>query len=110
MDVLNIWAEFIYGPLLEDRTRGIQEESGLYGATVAGKVHRELRRLGGAAPPREFVLMDRAAIGLGSVFMHLRAEINWHRIFHDLIENFDADALKRRQKRALEAANVPEAV
>ncbi len=110
MDVLNIWAEFIYGPLLEDRTRGIQEERGLYGATVAGKVHRELRRLGGVAPPREFVLMDRAAIGLGSVFMHLRAEINWHRMFHDLIENFDAGALKKRQKRALKAAGVPDAL
>lgn len=110
MDVLNIWAEFIYGPLLEDRMRGIQEESGLYGAKVAGKVHRELRRLGGVTPPREFVLMDRAAIGLGSVFMHLRAEINWHRMFHELIEKFDAGALKRRQKRALKAAGVPEAL
>ena len=110
MDVLNIWAEFIYGPLLEDRTRGIQEERGLYGATVASKVHRELRRLGGVTPPREFVLMDRAAIGLGSVFMHLRAEINWHRMFHDLIENFDAGTLKKRQKRALKAAGVPDAL
>jgi predicted unusual protein kinase regulating ubiquinone biosynthesis (AarF/ABC1/UbiB family) len=109
MDVLNIWAEFIYGPLLEDRMRGIQEESGLYGAKVAGKVHRELRRLGGVTPPREFVLMDRAAIGLGSVFMHLRAEINWHRVFHELIENFNAGALMRRQRLALEAAGVPEA-
>ena len=109
LDVLNIWAEFIYAPLLEDRSRGIQEESGLYGARVAGKVHRELRRLGGVTPPREFVLMDRAAIGLGSVFMRLRAEINWHRLFIDLIGDFDAAALARRQKRALKAANVPEA-
>ena len=110
MDVLNIWAEFIYAPLLEDRSRGIQEEGGLYGARVAGKVHRELRRLGGVTPPREFVLMDRVAIGLGSVFMRLRAEINWHRLFNDLIEDFDAAALGRQQKRALKAAGVPEAV
>jgi len=54
------------------------------------------------------VFMDRAAIGLGSVFMHLKAEVNWHRLFHDLVDDFDAGALARRQKRALRAAGVPE--
>src|SRR3546814_14005787 len=69
-----------------DLVKRIQDsESGLYGAQVAGRVHRELRALGGVVPPREFVFMDRAAIGLGSVFVHLRAEINWHRLFHDQI-------------------------
>ena len=34
--------------------------------------------------------MDRAAVGLGSVFMHLRAELNWYKLFHELIENFSA--------------------
>ena len=38
--------------------------------------------------------MDRAAIGLGSVFLHLRAEINWSRLFHGLIEGFDAEAVE----------------
>ena len=110
IDVLNIWAEFVYAPLMEDKVQKIQEsESGMYGARVANKVHRELRRLGGVTPPREFVLMDRAAIGLGSVFMHLRAEVNWHRMFHDLIGDFDVDALAARQKAALAAARVPEA-
>ena len=33
--------------------------------------------------PREFVFMDRAAIGLGGVFLHLRAELNFHRLFND---------------------------
>ena len=70
-------------------------------------MHRELRRLGGVRPPREFVLMDRAAIGLGSVFMHLRAEINWHRLFHDLIADFDADTLAARQAEAMKTAGVP---
>ncbi len=109
LDTLNLWAEFVYAPLLEDRARAIQEtDGGMYGARVAGKVHRELRRLGGVTPPREFVLMDRAAIGLGSVFLHLKAEINWYRLFHELIEDFDAAALARRQKKALKAAGVPE--
>ena len=59
-------------------------------------MHRDIRRLGGVTPPREFVFMDRAAIGLGSVFMHLKAEINWHRLFHELIDDFD----ERRTGRA----------
>ncbi len=108
IDTLNLWASFLYGPLLEDRPRPIEgSNSRVYGAEVAGKVHRELRRLGGVRPPREFVLMDRAAIGLGSVFMHLRAEINWHRLFHDLIADFDAGALEKRQAAAMEKAGVP---
>ena len=107
IEVLNIWAEFLYAPLLQDRVQRIQEsESGLYGATVAARVHRELRRVGGVRPPREFVLMDRAAIGLGSVFMRLRAEVNWHRLFHGLIDGFDVDALAARQSAALEAAGL----
>lgn len=108
LEVLNIWARFLYGPLLSDKVRTIQEESesGLYGARIAGKVHAELRRLGGIRPPREFVLMDRAAVGLGSVFMHLKAEINWHRLFHDLIDDFDIDGMKARQDAALTAAGL----
>jgi predicted unusual protein kinase regulating ubiquinone biosynthesis (AarF/ABC1/UbiB family) len=110
IDVLNLWARFVYAPLMEDRTRRIQEtNSGVYGREVVEKVHGELRRLKGVRPPREFVLMDRAAIGLGSVFLHLKAEVNWHRMFHDLIEGFDADALGARQAAALEAASVPHA-
>ena len=109
IDILNHWARFLYGPLLEDRIRPIQEEaSGIYGAEVASKVHAELRRLGGITPPREFVLMDRAAIGLGSVFMHLKAEINWHQMFHELIADFDVKALGRRQKRLLKQVGIDE--
>jgi len=102
IDVLNRWAGFVYGPLLEDRTRRIQEKSsGVYGREVAESVHADLRRLGPVKPPREFVFMDRAAIGLGSVFLHLGAEINWHRLFRELIEGFDVKELDRRQKKLL---------
>ena len=58
-------------------------------------------------PPREFVLMDRAAIGLGSVFLHLQAEINWHRLFHELIADFDEKNLAKRQASALKAQELP---
>jgi len=105
--VLNRWAGFVYGPLLEDRPRRIQESaSGAYGAKVAAEVHAELRRLGPVKPPREFVLMDRAAVGLGSVFLHLKAEVNWHRLFHGLIEGFDVKALAKRQAKALKQAGL----
>ena len=110
IEILNRWAGFVYAPLMEDRSRAIAEtNSGVYGREVAEGVHAELRRIGGVRPPREFLLMDRAAIGLGSVFLHLRAEINWHRLFHDLIADFDVAALGRRQAAALRAAEVPQA-
>ncbi|MFN4312522.1 MAG: ABC1 kinase family protein [Ferrovibrio sp.] len=109
IDTLNLWAEFVYAPLLEDRPRRIQEmeSSGLYGREVAEQVHRKLKELGGVTPPREFVFMDRAAIGLGGVFLHLKAEINWHRLFHDLIAGFDVKTLEKRQKAALTSAGLP---
>jgi predicted unusual protein kinase regulating ubiquinone biosynthesis (AarF/ABC1/UbiB family) len=108
LDVLNLWAEFVYAPLLEDRKRLIQEGGGtMYGAHVAARVHRELHKLGGVKPPREFVLMDRAAIGLGSVFTHLSAEVNWHRLFQDLIGDFDVTTLRKRQATAMKKAKVP---
>jgi len=103
LEVLNVWARFLYRPLMEDKVQKIQEtDNGQYGAQVAGKVQKELSRLGGVQPPREFVLVDRAAIGLGSVFMHLKAEVNWHRQFHELIDGFDAAKLEQRQAAALE--------
>jgi hypothetical protein len=110
IETLNLWAAFVYAPLLEDRPRLIEEtNSGNQGRRVVFNVQRRLREIGGVTPPREFVLMDRAAIGLGSVFMHLHAEINWHRLFMDLIRDFDLDALTHRQTEALEAQGLPPA-
>ncbi|MBI5162979.1 MAG: AarF/ABC1/UbiB kinase family protein [Magnetospirillum sp.] len=107
VEVLNIWAAFVFAPLLENRKRAIEEtNSGVYGREVAEKVHRRLREVGGVTPPREFVLMDRAAIGLGSVFLHLRAEVNWYEVFHDLAADFDVAALAARQSEALAAVGL----
>jgi predicted unusual protein kinase regulating ubiquinone biosynthesis (AarF/ABC1/UbiB family) len=110
--VLNRWARFVYGPLLDDRIRPIQErargaKAEPEGPRLVDSVHRDIRRLGGIAPPRAFVFMDRAAIGLGSVFLHLKAEINWHRLFHELIDDFDEAVLARRQRAALDRSGVP---
>lgn len=110
MAVLNEWARFLYEPLTQDRVRRIQEDDDpQFGRAVAQRVHAGLKRTGGVRPPREFVLMDRSAIGLGGVFLRLRAELNWHRLFNDLIADFDADALAARQAAALETAGVPAA-
>ena len=108
MAVLNQWAAFVYEPLLDDRVRRIQENGdSQYGRSVAEKVHAGLRTTGGVRPPREFVLMDRSAIGLGSVFLRLRAEQNWSRMFHELIEGFNTEEVAARQARALAEAGVP---
>jgi predicted unusual protein kinase regulating ubiquinone biosynthesis (AarF/ABC1/UbiB family) len=109
IETLNLWANFVYGPLLEDRSRRIREDdaAGVYGRDVAEKVHRGLRELGGVQPPREFVFMDRAAIGLGGVFMHLNAEVNWYREFHQLIDDFDLAKMRRRQSRLLKNFDLP---
>ena len=102
LEVLNKWAEFIYSPLMEDKVQKIQQsDSGIYGAQVAAEVHKELKKLGGVKPPKEFVFMDRAAVGMGSVFMHLKAEVNWHKIFHSLIKNFEIKKMKTRQQKIL---------
>ena len=101
LDTLNMWAAFVYAPLLEDKPRAIQDEGSRYGAKVASRVHARLRELGGVTVPREFVFMDRAALGLGSVFLHLRAEVNWHRIFHGMIDGYTEEALAGRQAQAL---------
>ncbi len=110
MAVLNEWAKFLYEPLIEDRVRRIQEaDDPQFGREVAERVHAGLQRTGGVRPPREFVLMDRSAIGLGSVFVRLRAELNWHRMFQGLIADFDTASLAARQSAALAEAGVPAA-
>jgi predicted unusual protein kinase regulating ubiquinone biosynthesis (AarF/ABC1/UbiB family) len=106
--VLNGWARFLYEPLLDDRVRRIQEnEDGQYGRAVAEGVHTGLKSIGGVRPPREFVLMDRSAVGLGSVFLRLKAELNWSRLYHEVTADFNEAAVAQRQADALAAAGVP---
>src|SRR5882724_5080869 len=105
--VLNRWAAFLYGPLMDDRPRRLTEGMAEgFGRDMAQNVFGELRRMGGVRPPREFVFMDRAAIGLGSVFIHLRASINWHQLFESLIDDFDIETLAARKQSALVEAGL----
>jgi len=109
IDTLNIWARFIYGPLLDDREREIADGTtpGQYGRKEAFTVHKALKEKGPVKVPREFVFMDRAAIGLGGVFLHLRARLNWHTMFNDTIRGFVLEDVGARQKAAFAAAGVP---
>src|SRR5262245_52036400 len=109
IDTLNIWARFIYGPLLDDREREIADGTtpGQYGRKEAFTVHKALKEKGPVKVPREFVFMDRAAIGLGGVFLHLGARLNWHDMFNDTIRDFTLEEVGARQKAAFAAAGVP---
>jgi len=110
IDILNIWAKFIYGPLLDDRVRTIADgvKPSEYGRREAFRVHRALKEKGPVTPPQEFVFMDRAAIGLGGVFLHLNAQLNYYRLFNEAIEQFSTARVAERQAAALAVAGLSE--
>lgn len=109
IEILNIWARFIHEPLLDDRERFITEgiSPAEYGRKEAFAVHKGLREKGPVKVPREFIFMDRAAIGLGAVFIHLNAKLNYYRLFNETIENFDMETVSERQRVVFSASNVP---
>jgi predicted unusual protein kinase regulating ubiquinone biosynthesis (AarF/ABC1/UbiB family) len=111
IDALNIWARFIYGPLLDDRVRSLADgiKPSEYGRREAFRVHQALKQRGPVTVPREFVFMDRAAIGLGAVFLHLRAELNFYRLFNEAIEDFAIRRVGDRQAAALAAVGLDKA-
>ncbi|MFZ4532128.1 MAG: ABC1 kinase family protein [Alsobacter sp.] len=108
IDILNIWARFIYGPLLDDRVRTIADKvkPSEYGRREAFTVHKALKEKGPVTVPQEFVFMDRAAIGLGGVFLHLRAELNFHRLFDAAVADFSLETVRQRQADALVAVGL----
>jgi predicted unusual protein kinase regulating ubiquinone biosynthesis (AarF/ABC1/UbiB family) len=106
IEIITQWAKLLYEPLLDDRRRVIQEtHTGSKGWEVAAQVHAQLHRVGGIRPPREFVFMDRAAVGIGSVLIRLQAQANWHQLFESLIESFSVTQVVELQHVILAAAN-----
>jgi predicted unusual protein kinase regulating ubiquinone biosynthesis (AarF/ABC1/UbiB family) len=103
VEALTIWARFIYAPMLDDRVRTAADgvAPGQYGRKEIIQVKDALQAHGPVRPPREFVFMDRAAIGLGAAFLHLKAELNFYKLFNAQIEGFEADAVAARQAQAL---------
>jgi predicted unusual protein kinase regulating ubiquinone biosynthesis (AarF/ABC1/UbiB family) len=108
IEALTMWAGFIYGPLLEERVRTIADDvpPSMYGRREAMEVRKRLKTLGPVLIPREFVFMDRAAIGLGAAFLHLRAELNFGRMFAESVEGFSTEVLAERQTEALSAVGL----
>ena len=108
IETLNIWARFIYGPLLEDRVRSVADgvEPGKYGRREAFTVHQALKNKGPVTVPREFVFLDRAAVGLGAVFLHLGTELNYHRMFEEALGDFAQERLAADQAVAMKAAGL----
>ena len=113
LDTMNLWARFIYGPLLDDRVRTVADgvAPGDYGRREAFRVRQALRARAEATGkpiviPREFVFMDRAAIGLGAAFLHLGAELNWRRMFEASLEGFSEAGVAERQAAAVEAVGL----
>jgi predicted unusual protein kinase regulating ubiquinone biosynthesis (AarF/ABC1/UbiB family) len=109
VNVMNMWARFIFNPLLDNRVRVVDDgvPAAEYGLKQANEVHARLKSLGGIKPPREFVFMDRAAIGLGGALIRLGARLNFHNLFEEEIADFDIEALAKRQRAAFHAAQVP---
>lgn len=108
VEALTIWARFIYAPMLDDRVRTAADgvAPGEYGRKEIMRVKDELQAHGPVKVPREFVFMDRAAIGLGAAFLHLRAELNFYEMFNAQIDGFDVDAVKARQVEAVGAVGL----
>ena len=76
IEALNIWARFIYGPMIDDRERDHRRRDDARQVRPQAKPSRctgPCSEKGPVEVPREFVFMDRAAIGLGGVFLHLGA-------------------------------------
>lgn len=102
IDIITEWAKLLYDPLLDDKVRPIQNDlRGNAGWETANRVHEQLNKTTGIKPPREFVFMDRAAVGVGSVLMRLGAQANWYQLFHELILDFSVEDVDLRQQDVL---------
>jgi predicted unusual protein kinase regulating ubiquinone biosynthesis (AarF/ABC1/UbiB family) len=87
-DIITEWAKMLYEPLLDDRVRLIQKDTnGEHGYKTALKIHEALNKTNGIAPPKAFVFMDRASVGIGSILMRLKSEQNWHQLFLSVAES-----------------------
>lgn len=108
IDILNIWARFIFGPVLDERERTLADgvKPSEYGRREAFVVHRALKEKGPVRVPQEFVFMDRAAIGLGGVFLHLEARLNFNRLFKEAVEHFSVAEVAERQAAVLASAGL----
>lgn len=102
MAALNLWARFLYQPFMEDKIQPLTKDpSSGEGRQIALKVHQLLKDQGGVMPPRTFVFLDRAAVGIGSAMIRLNVKMNWHRMFLELTNGLSEDTVRTKQKEIL---------
>ncbi len=105
---LNEWAQFVFAPVLDDRERTIGDGVNPFEAGPQ-RIWALKQRLGEGSivrPPRSFVFVARALVGLGAALIHLKAKLNWHRLFVEMAKDFSADAVAERQCNVLLAAGL----
>jgi predicted unusual protein kinase regulating ubiquinone biosynthesis (AarF/ABC1/UbiB family) len=108
---MDVWARMVFGPMLEDRRRVLGDGSPLArdGAPqmqVLWDLKQKLRQGGVVKPPREFVFIARAVVGIGAALVQLDAKLNWHRMFASMIGGFDTTSLAERQAQACREAGL----
>ena len=108
---MNVWSRLVFAPLLDDRVRSIAGDSSVFtgGIEEVWALKQRLREGGVVKPPRAFVFIARAIVGIGAAMVHLNVQLNWHRMFEALIADFDAATVARRQGDALRAAGLTRA-
>jgi predicted unusual protein kinase regulating ubiquinone biosynthesis (AarF/ABC1/UbiB family) len=109
IDKLGEWTKIAFGPVLDDRERLIAEDDNPFDVSAERIWAMKAKLWTGSAvrPPRSFVFIARALVGLGAALIHLKARLNWHRMFEALIADFSAEALADRQRKAVAEARLP---
>ncbi|MBI1212897.1 MAG: AarF/ABC1/UbiB kinase family protein [Alphaproteobacteria bacterium] len=110
VEKLREWAKIVFEPVLDDRERFLIESDSPFDASPERiwALKRQLQFGSTVRPPRSFVFISRALVGLGAALVHLKARLNWHRMFEALIADFSIEAVAQRQSAALALARVPD--
>jgi predicted unusual protein kinase regulating ubiquinone biosynthesis (AarF/ABC1/UbiB family) len=105
---LSEWSNIAFGPVLDDRERLIAEGGNPFAASAERiwALKAQLWQGSTVRPPRAFVFIARALVGLGAALIHLGARHNWHRMFERLIADFSPEAVAARQRAALDEAGL----
>ncbi len=80
------WARYLFAPFLV-RCRGPLDQfyKAQDGKAIAGNILKGLKEKGGVVLPPELVLLDRAAVGIGSACIRLQSHADWYEIMHHLM-------------------------
>lgn len=85
VEALTLWAHLLFEPFLDDRKRLLYDNPEEV-QKRAENVYKVLKAAGGVRPPREFVLMDRTALGLGGGLTRLKAPLNWCQLLCSIMD------------------------